>query len=53
MEESQYDLEEGCSYKSREQMSKDIVLSNHDKPSTSKQSPIKNEETQSSTEDIR
>lgn len=54
MEESQYDPEEGSSYKNREQLSKDNVLSNNDKPSTSsKQSPIRKEETQSSTDDLR
>lgn len=56
VEESQIDPEEkgSSSHKSHEQISKVIVPQGHDKPSTSKQSPIKKSESQSSAEeDIR
>lgn len=54
MEESQFDPEEGSSsYKSQKQTVKAIMPLNHDEPSTSKKSPTKIEETQSSAEDIR
>lgn len=55
VEESQFDPEEGPSgHMSREQVSKITVPVDHNEPSTSKKSPIKKSESQSSTEeDIR
>lgn len=53
MEESQFDPDEGSS-RSREQMVKVDELRDYDKPSTSsKKSPMRKEESQSSAEDIR
>lgn len=52
MEESQYDPEESRNI-NREQIAKIDEPSDRDKPSTSKKSPLRKEESQSSAEDIR
>lgn len=54
MEESQFDPEEGTSsHNYQDQIVKTDLSSNFNEPSTSSKSPIRNEECENSTEDIR